>query len=182
MVNEKDSPSVTFVSNYKNDIYSAHVDFPDKDGELSVNFSIGAIRGENVTLGAYVYKRDKSVKYDPFREPYGEFVAKDEIPIGDYLDLESIRSKGIVAALKKAKFKGNDNSLNNLISDAQKATLNAWSEKNSKATSKLATLRKKIAHDIDETLGTKLEEKKLAKPLKKIEKVVSDKLFGKVKE
>lgn len=50
------------------------------------------------------------------------------------------------------------------------------------ASNKLATLRKKIAHDIDETLGTKLEEKKIAKPLKKIEKAVSDKLFGKVNE
>ena len=48
--------------------------------------------------------------------------------------------------------------------------------------SKLATLRKKIAHGVDETLGTNLEEKKLAKPLKKFEKVVSDKLFGKVNE
>ena len=48
--------------------------------------------------------------------------------------------------------------------------------------SKLATLRKKITHNIDETFGTNLEEKKLAKPLKKIEKAVSDKLFGKVKE
>lgn len=47
---------------------------------------------------------------------------------------------------------------------------------------KLATLRKKIAHDIDETLGTHLEEKKIAKPIKKIEKAVSDKLFGKVNE
>lgn len=49
-------------------------------------------------------------------------------------------------------------------------------------TNKLAVLRKKVAHDIDETLGTKLEEKKIVKPLKKIEKVVSDKLFGKVRE
>ena len=49
-------------------------------------------------------------------------------------------------------------------------------------TNKLATLRKKIAHDIDETLGTHLEEKKIAEPIKKIEKAISDKLFGKVKE
>ena len=48
--------------------------------------------------------------------------------------------------------------------------------------SRLATLRKKISHDIDETLGTHLEEKKIAKPIKKIEKAVSDKLFGKVNE
>ena len=48
--------------------------------------------------------------------------------------------------------------------------------------SKLAILRKKIAHDIDETLGTHFEEKKIAKPLRKIEKIVSDKLFGKVNE
>ncbi len=50
------------------------------------------------------------------------------------------------------------------------------------ATNKLANLRKKIAHNIDKTLGTNLEEKKLVKPLKKIEKFVSDKLFGKVNE
>jgi hypothetical protein len=48
--------------------------------------------------------------------------------------------------------------------------------------SRLATLRKKIAHGVDETLGTHLEEKKIAKPIKKIEKAVSDKLFGKVNE
>ena len=48
--------------------------------------------------------------------------------------------------------------------------------------SKLANLRQKLAHDIDKTLGTHLEEKKIAKPIKKIEKAVSDKLFGKVKE
>lgn len=54
--------------------------------------------------------------------------------------------------------------------------------KNNPNPNKLATLRKKIAHDIDETLGTHLEEKKIAKPIKKIEKVISDKLFGKVNE
>ena len=130
MVNEKNSPSVKFVSNYgKDSVDAAHVDFPDKDGKLSVHFSIGAIRNEAVKLSAYVYKKDKSVEYDPFREPYGDIVAQDEIPMGDFLDLEAIRGKGIVAALKKAKFKGNDNSLNNLISDAQKITLKAWSEK-----------------------------------------------------
>lgn len=53
---------------------------------------------------------------------------------------------------------------------------------NDVATNKLATLREKIAHDIDETFCTNLEEKKIAKPLKKIEKAISDKLFGKVKE
>ena len=54
--------------------------------------------------------------------------------------------------------------------------------KENDVSNKLSTLRKKIAHGIDETLGTHLEEKKIAKPLKKIEKAVSDKLFGKVNE
>ncbi len=48
--------------------------------------------------------------------------------------------------------------------------------------SKLAQLRKAVAKGIDDALGTNLEEKKLAKPLKKIEKAVSDKLLGKVKD
>lgn len=45
--------------------------------------------------------------------------------------------------------------------------------KSSVGINKLATLRKKIAHDIDETLGTHLEEKKLPKVLKKIEEPLS---------
>lgn len=48
--------------------------------------------------------------------------------------------------------------------------------------SKLGMLRSKIAHSVDNLLGTHFEEKKMVKPLKKIEKAVSDKLFGKVKE
>ena len=48
--------------------------------------------------------------------------------------------------------------------------------------SKLAILRNKIAKGIDADLATKFEEVKLAKPLKKIEKFISDKLFGKVNE
>lgn len=55
-------------------------------------------------------------------------------------------------------------------------------QKENVASNKLSILRKKIAHDIDETLGTHLEEKKIVKPIKKIEKAVSDKLFGKVNE
>ena len=38
---------------------------------------------------------------------------------------------------------------------------------------KLAKVRKKIAHNIDETLGTHLEEKKLPKVLEKIEEPLS---------
>jgi hypothetical protein len=64
----------------------------------------------------------------------------------------------------------------------QQNTDNKKSPENELNKNKLATLRKKIAHDIDETLGTHLEEKKIAEPIKKIEKAISDKLFGKVKE
>lgn len=64
----------------------------------------------------------------------------------------------------------------------QQNTDNKKSPENELNKNKLATLRKKITHGLDKTLGTKLEEKKLAKPLKKIEKVVSDKLFGKVND
>ena len=46
----------------------------------------------------------------------------------------------------------------------------------------LAKVRNKVAKKIDSVLGTTLEEKNITKPLKKIEKAVSDKLFGKVKE
>lgn len=64
----------------------------------------------------------------------------------------------------------------------QQNTDNKKSPENELNKNKLATLRKKITHGLDKTLGTKLEEKKMAKPLKKIEKVVSDKLFGKVND
>lgn len=47
---------------------------------------------------------------------------------------------------------------------------------------KLAKVRNKLAKKVDNVLGTNLEEMKIAKPLKKIEKAISDKLFGKVKE
>lgn len=46
----------------------------------------------------------------------------------------------------------------------------------------MAKLRNKLAQKVDKVLGTNLEKKELSKPLKKIEKAVSDKLFGKVKE
>ena len=46
----------------------------------------------------------------------------------------------------------------------------------------IAKLRNKLAQKVDKVLGTNLEKKELSKPLKKIEKAVSDKLFGKVKE
>lgn len=46
--------------------------------------------------------------------------------------------------------------------------------------SKMAKLRKNLAEKIDDKFGTHLEDKKLAKPIKKIEKVL--KLLGKVKE
>ena len=46
----------------------------------------------------------------------------------------------------------------------------------------LARVRNKLARKVDNLLGTNTEAKKLAKPLKKIEKAISDKLFGKVKE
>ena len=55
-------------------------------------------------------------------------------------------------------------------------------EENTDMSNKLATFRNKIAHNLDKKLRTHLEEKKIAKPLKKIEKAISDKLFGKVKE
>ena len=46
----------------------------------------------------------------------------------------------------------------------------------------LAKVRNRLAKSIDNVLGTNLEEKKIAKPIKKIEKAVSDKLFGKINE
>ncbi len=48
--------------------------------------------------------------------------------------------------------------------------------------SKLGKLRNKLAKKIDSILGTNLKDKKIAKPIKKIEKAVSNKLFGKVNE
>lgn len=48
--------------------------------------------------------------------------------------------------------------------------------------SKLGKLRNKLAKNIDNVLGTNLKDKKIAKPIKGMEKAISDKLFGKVKE
>lgn len=97
---------------------------------------------------------------------------------------EEVKQKKLTEAQIEAQNKKNaEKTLNNFVGadDAQAAKKETVTT-NEVATNKLAKIRKKIAHGIDETLGTKLEEKKLAKPLKKIEKAVSDKLFGKVKE
>lgn len=48
--------------------------------------------------------------------------------------------------------------------------------------SKFGKVRNKLAKSVDKVLETNLAEKKIAKPLKKIEKAVSDKLLGKVRE
>ena len=47
---------------------------------------------------------------------------------------------------------------------------------------KLERTRKKLAHSVDEKLGTNLEKKKIGKSLKLVEKCVSDILLGKVKD
>jgi hypothetical protein len=47
---------------------------------------------------------------------------------------------------------------------------------------KISSLRYRIANKADKVLGTKLAKKKIAKPLKKLEKAVSDKLLGKTRE
>lgn len=67
----------------------------------------------------------------------------------------------------------------------QKPTkINKISSQGNDVADKLATLRKKIARDADETHGAKLEEKKSAKPLdkKNIFEIAFDKLNIKVKE
>ena len=88
--------------------------------------------------------------------------------------------KKLVKAVKNCN-SGMDSLAENYLKYQQNKD-NKKSPENELSKSRLATLRKKIAHGLDKTLGTKLEEKKLAKPLKKIEKAVSDKLFGKVNE
>ena len=65
-----------------------------------------------------------------------------------------------------------------LYKEIIKDATNEWLDEGSK----LEERRQEFAQKIDEKLGTNLEGKKLAKPLKIIEKVVSDKLFGKVNE
>ena len=42
---------------------------------------------------------------------------------------------------------------------------------------KLSELRNRVAKKIDKTLGTNLEKKKLPKPLKNTEKIISEKFF-----
>ena len=94
------------------------------------------------------------------------------------------KNPGLLKNLVKAVKNGNsgmDGLAENYLK-YQQNTEKKKSPENELNKSRLATLRKKITHGLDKTLGTKLEEKKLAKPLKKIEKVVSDKLFGKVND
>lgn len=54
--------------------------------------------------------------------------------------------------------------------DSAKIALHDYYENYNKNQNKLAILRKKVARSIDKALGTKLAEKKLAKPLKNIER------------
>ena len=108
--------------------------------------------------------------------------------------------------LKKAKFVANSDKVNNLLQFAQQQAIEAFPKYNEERylkelpeseqqkyiakakshttlnNSKLGKLRRQIAKTIDKTLDTDLEEEKLPIPIKKIEKAISDKLFGKVKE
>ena len=58
------------------------------------------------------------------------------------------------------------------IPAAARDIVNKYSNNN-----KLSELRKRIAKKVDKTLGTNLEKKKLPKPLKNAEKIISEKLF-----
>lgn len=230
---KKKGPEVTFEMREDGEhVSKSSVTFQGLDDKLTVSFAFDrykvydafSYQGVNLDLNVYVDGR----AVDRFR-----------IAEKDYHDkVDSHMRDGIIPSLRKAKFKGNADSLNKIIAEAQKVVLKKWpeyekelhakrvkqeqerisktdeigqnlqdkygflfenrkekvktSQEDSVAenktissvdhpdTNKLATLRKKIAHDIDETLETHLEEKKIAKPIKKIEKVISDKFFGKV--
>ena len=102
---------------------------------------------------------------------------------------EEMRHKAEQQRLEEAQNKKNaENALNNFIGADDAQTTKEAVATNDVATNKLAILRKKITHDIDETFGTNLEEKKLPnvvkrrfeEPMSKIfEKIVSNK---KIKE
>ena len=85
-------------------------------------------------------------------------------------------------ALRKRQEEEYSNSSASEVKKDSRETEESMTQKDDIVSSKLAALRKRIAHGIDEKLGTKIEEKKLPKPLKKLEKAVSDRLFGKVNE
>lgn len=61
----------------------------------------------------------------------------------------------------------------NVKKDLSEIELEEAITQNDISTNKLAILRKKISHDIDETFGTKLEEKKLPNVLKRVEEPMS---------
>ncbi len=234
---QKKGPEVTFEMREDGEhVSTASVTFQGLDDKLTVSFAFKrdkvydvSYQGDNLDLNVYVDGR----AVDRFRIAEKDYSYK----------VDSHIRNGIIPSLGKAKFKGNADSLNKIIAEAQKVVLKKWpeyekelhakrvkqeqerisetdeigqklqnkygfmfenkedkqeketkiSEENavkkdetvsladSLVTNKLATLRKKIAHDIDETLGTHLEEKKLPKVLKKIEEPLSkvvDKIFS----
>lgn len=85
--------------------------------------------------------------------------------------------------MKQYNMHNSDKSISktNQKSDVKEKIL-ANKERKRTADNHLAKLRNKMAKKIDNVLGTNLEEKKLATPLKKAEKKISDKLFGKVRD
>ena len=105
-------------------------------------------------------------------EIYGEYHNKLGDRMFDYLKSEASK---IIEGQDKSKDTTDENK-------QKKEKILANKEKKKIADNKLAQTRKKLAQRIDAVLGTHLEDKKLAKPLKKIEKAVSDKLLGKIKD
>lgn len=102
--------------------------------------------------------------------------------------------KGAVQAVHKAKpyldsnlidileIAENKHDASDMHIDSIKEKILANKKRKKTADNHLAKIRKKMAQSIDNTLGTNLEQRKVSKPLKKIEKAVSDKLFGEIKE
>lgn len=104
----------------------------------------------------------------------------EDYEIGELEDMGLMPPKHYVAvnrflASHGGKFETNE-------SKKQTETFNNNREHEELNRSILAKLRNKLAKKVDNVLGTHLEDKKIAKPIKKIEKAVSDKLFGRVNE
>ena len=88
---------------------------------------------------------------------------------------EEMRRDAKQQRLTEAQNKENaKNALNKFVgADKIETTKEKSVATNDVATNKLAILRKKITHDIDETFGTNLEEKKLLNVLKRVEEPMS---------
>lgn len=152
---------------YVNTLYSNFTQCNDQAYDSNRIIRIGFHKDGKMDGPLYTFSDNKLVKVTKFKD--GGF--SDEYEQGDP-EFEAYQKMApncreafdIFMKVRKAVFAGENNQKQNL------------------APNKLATLRKNVAHNVDKALGTHLEEKKLPKPIKNIEKALSGILFGRVNE